>query len=53
MTVSDKYPMEVFRETLDWLARKGCFTTFDMKDCVYKIELGKICTHLTAVRTVV
>lgn len=31
-TVSDKYPMKGVKETLDWLASKRIFTTFDLKD---------------------
>jgi hypothetical protein len=45
--------MEDVRETLDWLARKKIFSTFDLKDGFFQVLLAKESRPLTAVRTVV
>jgi Reverse transcriptase (RNA-dependent DNA polymerase) len=52
MTVSDTYPMENVRTTLDWLSGKKIFSTFDLKDGFFQIVLAEGSRPLTAVRTV-
>jgi hypothetical protein len=49
VTVTDTYPMEDVRETLDWLARKKIFSTFDLKDGFFQVLLAKESRPLTAV----
>jgi len=51
-TVSDQYPMESVRETLDWLASKKVFTAFDLKDGYFQVQLDESSKPYTAVRTV-
>jgi hypothetical protein len=52
MTVSDTYPMEDVRGTLDWLSGKRIFSTLDLKDGFFQVMLAKESRPLTAVRTV-
>ena len=52
VTVTDAYPMEDVRNTLDWLATKKIYSTFDLKDGFYQVELDVGSRPLTAVRTV-
>jgi hypothetical protein len=52
MTVSDTYPMEDVRTTLDWLSGKKIFSTFDLKDGFFQVVLAEESRPLTAVRTV-
>ena len=52
-TVSDQYPMEGVKETLDWLASKKVFSKFDLKDGYFQVELDVASRQYTAVRTVV
>lgn len=40
-TVSDKYRMEKVKEILDWLASKRIFTTFDLKNGYFQVELDE------------
>ena len=51
-TVTDTYPMEDVRNTLDWLAGKKDFSTFDLKDGFFQVELDASSKPLTAIRTV-
>jgi len=51
-TLADSYPMEGVKETLDWLSRKKVFSTFDLKDGYFQVELAEESRKLTAVRTV-
>ncbi len=51
-TVTDSYPMEDVRETLDWLATKKIFSTFDLKDGFFQVELEEYSKPITAIRTV-
>eukprot|EP00171_Calliarthron_tuberculosum_P002219 IDg2219t1 len=53
VTVTDAYPMEDVRDTIDWLARKRIFSAFDLKDGFYQVELDEESKPLTAVRTVI
>ncbi len=51
-TVTDSYPMENVREVLDWLSSKSIFSTFDLKDGFFQVELAEDSKKQTAVRTV-
>lgn len=51
-TVTDAYPMEDVRETLDWLGNKKVVCLFDLKDGVYQVELEPESKACTAIRTV-
>lgn len=51
LTVTESYPMENVRETLDWLATKKVFSTFDIKDGFYNVELAPESRACTAIRT--
>jgi len=50
--VSDTYPMEAVRETLDWLSSKKVFSTFDLKDGYFQVKLAEESRAITAIRTV-
>jgi hypothetical protein len=52
MKVSDTYPMEDVRGTLDWLGGKQIFSTLDLKDGFFQVMLAEESRPLTAVRTV-
>ena len=52
-TVSDQYSMEGVKENLDWLVSKNDFSTFDLKDGYFQVELDVASRQYTAVRTVV
>ena len=52
LTVTDSYPMENVRDTLDWLASKSVFSVFDLKDGFYQVELHPDSRACTAIRTV-
>ena len=52
VTVTDSYPMEDFRATLDWMGGKQVFSTIDLKDGFFQIELDEKSKDYTAVRTV-
>jgi Reverse transcriptase (RNA-dependent DNA polymerase) len=52
MTVSDMYPMEDVRTILDWLSSKRIFSTFDIKDGFFQVNLAEESRPLTAFRTV-
>lgn len=52
-TVTDSYPMEDMRQVLDWLGSKKIFSTFDLKDAFYQVELEDHSKPLTALRTVI
>lgn len=48
LTITDSYPMENVRNTLDWLASKKVLSVFDLKDGFYQVELdpsSKACMH--------
>ncbi len=45
--------MEDVRETLDWLAAKCIFSTFDLKDGFFQVRLSEDSKPCTAIRTVV
>lgn len=51
-TVTDTYPMEDVRNVLNWLAGKNVFSTFDLKDGFFQVELEEESKPLTAIRTV-
>lgn len=51
-TVTDTCPMEDVRATLDWVGSKIVFSTIELKDGFFQIELEEGYTNLTAVRTV-
>ena len=51
--VPDSYPMEDMRQVLDWLGSKKIFSTFDLKDAFYQVELEDHSKPVTAIRTVV
>ena len=51
-TVSDAYPMEGVKESLDWVSSKKLFTTFDLKDGYFQAALEDDSKQLTSVRTV-
>ena len=53
VTVSDSYPMEDVRATLDWMGTKSIFSTFDLKDEFFQVELAEDCRDFTAIRTVI
>lgn len=38
-TVTDSYPMEDMRKELEWLARKKIYSTIDLRDAFYQMEL--------------
>ncbi len=44
--------MESVRDTLDWLANKKIFSTFDLKDVFFQVELEDESKPLTVIRTV-
>ena len=46
------YPMEGLKETLDCLGSKKVFSTFDLKDGNFQVQLNEASRPLTAVRTV-
>jgi hypothetical protein len=48
MTVSDTYPMDDVRGTLDWLSSKRIFSKLDLKDGFFQAMLSKECRPLTA-----
>lgn len=52
LTITDSYPMENVRDTLDWLATKRTFSVFDLKDGFYQVELDPASRECTAIRTV-
>jgi hypothetical protein len=52
MTITDTYPMEDVRRTLDWVRSKKRFSTFDLKDGFFQVMLAEESSQLTAVRTV-
>lgn len=52
LTITDSYPMENVRDTLDWLATKRVFSIFDLKDGFYQVELDPCSKECTAIRTV-
>ena len=52
LTITDSYPMENVRNTLDWLATKRVFSVFDVKDGFYQVELHPDSKQCTAIRTV-
>lgn len=52
LTVTDSYPMEHVRDTLDWLASKSVFSVFDLKDGFYQVMLDPESRACTAIRTV-
>ena len=52
MNVSDTYPMEDVRGTLDWLSSKKIFLTLDLKERFFQVMLAEESRPLTAVRTV-
>ena len=51
-TVSDAYPMEGVKESLDSVSSKKLFTNFDLKDGYFQVALEDDSKPLTAVRTV-
>ena len=52
VTVTDSYPTEEVRATLDWMGGKRVFSTIDLKDGFFQIELDENSKDYTAVRTV-
>lgn len=52
MTVTDTYSMEDVRATLDWMGTEAIFSTFDLKDGVFQIELEEGSRDLSAIHTV-
>ena len=44
--------MEGLKETSDWLGGKKAFSTFDLKDGYFQVQLNEASRPLTAVRTV-
>ena len=53
VTVSDSYPMEDVRATLDWMETKSVFSVFDLKDVFFQVELAEGSRDYTAIRTVI
>ena len=51
-TITDSYPMENVRDTLDWLATKRVFPVFDLKEVFYQVELDPTSKQCTTIRTV-
>ena len=52
LTVRDTHPMEDVRATLDWMASKTIFSTFNLKDGFFQIELDEESRNFTAIRIV-
>lgn len=52
LTETDAYPVKDIRETIDWLSGKRVFSTFNLKDGYYQMEIAKESRPLNAVRTV-
>ncbi len=50
--VTDSYPMEDVREALGWLGNTKIFSTFDLKDGFFQVELEPDSKPYTAIRTV-
>ena len=53
LTITDSYPMENVRDTLDWLATKSLFSVFDLKYGVHQVELDPSSKKCTTIRTVI
>ena len=51
LTITDVYPMEDMRATIDWLASKKIYSVFDLKDGFYQVWLDYESRQLTAIRT--
>ena len=51
LTITDSYPMENVRDTLDWLATKKVFSVFDLKERFYQVKLHLDSNASTAIRT--
>ena len=45
--------MEDVRATLDWMGTKSIFSTFDLKDVGFQVELAEDSRDFTAIRTVI
>lgn len=52
VTVTDSYPMEDVRATLDWMGGNSVFSTIDLKDGFFQVELEEGSKDFTAVQTV-
>lgn len=50
--VTDAYPMEDVNDTLYWFSRKKVYSTFDLKEAFYQVELYDISKPLPAARMV-
>lgn len=53
LTITDTYPMEKVRTTMDWLSSKRILSTFDLQKGSYQVELEEDSRKCTAVRTFV
>lgn len=53
LTITDTYPMEKVRTTMDWLSSKRILSTFDLHKGSYQVELEEDSRKCTAVRTFV
>ena len=42
MTVTDTYPIEEVRATLDWMGTKTIFSTFDLKDGFFRSNWRRV-----------
>ena len=51
LTVTDVYPMEDMKATIDWLSAKKVYSVFDLKDGFYQVDLCEESRPLTAIRT--
>lgn len=52
LTITDSYPMENTRDTLEWQASKRIFSVFDSKDGFIQVEYQPSSKDCTAMRTI-